>query len=145
MKTFLLSIFLTSIVYAQHQGELSQTYILVGNCNVNSVTLKYELSSFFGEPVVNGVYKASGSSACTLPSSTTIWLELSYGGMKGYVRISPTVPRVNEGYGYNFSGSPNWNNLFCGFRGSEKTSCLSAEDAKVLYKNGVVTGFQVAW
>ena len=131
---------------AQHEGTLTDYDVRIGNCTYSSVTVKYKVGHFFGEPTVNGVYKVSGSSSCTLPATTTIWLKIKHPqGGHGYIRLSPTVPAPNNGYGMNFTGSPDWDEFICGYDGTKKGRCFDEEKAKRLYKEGKIVSFDVAW
>ena len=137
---------ISSTLLAQHEGTLTQYNVQIGDCFYRSITVKYSVGSFFGEPTVNGAYKVEGDSDCVLPYSTTIWLKITgSGGSVGYIKLSPTVPKVNEGYGYNFTGSPNWSRFICGFQGRQQAECMTEEAAKALYKEGRITSFSVAW
>ena len=55
------------------------------------------------------------------------------------------VPENGAGFGYNTTGSPSWNDLLCGFEGAQRYDCFGAEDAKWLWQNGYVSGFEVGW
>ena len=107
--------------------------------------MSYNLDSLMGEPTVSGTYAWSGPEGCTLPYSTTIWLEVSGGDGWGFVRLAPVVPENGAGFGYNTTGSPSWNDLLCGFEGAQRYDCFGAEDAKWLWQNGYVSGFEVGW
>ena len=126
-------------------GTKSKYNVRIGQCNADSITVKWKLDSLMSEPVVGGSFKWTGNS-CSLPSSTTIWLKVAdnYGGA-GYVKLSPATPKANAGYGYNTSGSPSWNNTVCGYRGTSARGCLSKKDAVSLWKNGRVVDFVVQW
>ena len=125
-------------------GTLSKRNIKIGSCLAKTVTVKYELDSLMGEPTVAGSLKWEGDE-CKLPSSTTIWLEVKGGNQKGYVRISPATPKAGGGYGYNTTGSPNWSKTLCGYRGTDRTECLTKDRAIELWKSGSVTSFHIAW
>lgn len=131
--------------YSQHEGTLTKRNVSIKNCNFSSLTVKYKVGSFFGEPTVNGAYKLTGSDNCKAHYNTTIWLKIQSGGSYGYIRLAPTVPKTNEGYGYNVTGSPDWDDFICGYSGNKKNNCMTEEQAKNLYKNGRITGFEVGW
>lgn len=142
----LVALFSSLAVRAQHEGELTQDNVQIEDCNYASVTVLYKVGHFFGEPTVNGVYKATGSADCKIPPSTTIWLKIAHtNGQYGYIRVSPTTPKVNEGYGFNFTGSPNWDDFICQHDGNSKGECFDKETAKTLYKEGSITSFEVSW
>tara|TARA_A100001391_G_scaffold151462_3_gene109108 strand:+ start:24935 stop:25405 length:471 start_codon:yes stop_codon:yes gene_type:complete len=127
-------------------GSQSQSNFRVGSCQVSSMQVIYKLDSLMGEPTVSGSYKWTGDGSCTLPSSTTIWLKVEDGsGGRGYVRLKPAVPQANGAYGYNTTGSPDWDEALCGFSGNRRTSCLPPNGAKNLWKSGRVTDFSVTW
>ena len=142
-----LGLILSITAFSQHKGTLTQYNVKIGNCSYSSLTVKYDIGHFFGEPTVNGTYKVTGNSNCSLPSSTTIWLKIEQQGGNGYgyIKLSPTVPDVNGGYGYNTTGSPDWKEFICGYRGTENYNCLSENNAKKLYQTGKITSFLVAW
>lgn len=150
MKIFALAIMTLILLpldtMSQHEGTLTQTNVTIGNCVYSSITVKFTVGTFFGEPTVNGTYEVTGDESCRLPYSTIIWLKISDGaGNRGYIRLSPTIPTVNEGYGYNFSGSPNWNSFICGYQGTRQNGCMNAEGAKNLFLEGEIQSFIVAW
>lgn len=155
MKTINLSLFailVTAVLlftpeftYAQHEGTLTKRNFSIGKCSVSSMNVKYKVGHFFGEPTVNGAFEWSGTSDCDLPYSTTIWLKIVHGSAYGYIRLSPTVSDEGKGYGFNVTGSPDWDEFICGFDGSKKKSCMDEESAKALYKSGRITEFKVGW
>jgi hypothetical protein len=141
-----LAVFCSLQAWSQHEGTLTKSDVTIGGCTYSSISVKYKVGHFFGEPTVNGAYKVSGSSDCTLPYSTVIWLKITHpSGGYGYIKLDPTVPKVNSGYGYNFTGSPNWDEFICGYNGTKKGRCFSESDAKKLYKEGSISSFVVAW
>ena len=143
-----LFITLPSISMAAGPGSGSKTKynIRIGNCQADSIKVKWRLDSLMGEATVNASYKWNGDRNCKLPHTTTIWLKVTNGsGGKGYVRVSPVTPKANKGYGYDTTGSPNWNKILCGYSGTRKTSCLDKKSAKNLWKTGDVEDFKVAW
>jgi len=146
----LLILFGTSIsANAQHEGTLSKHDFTLNGCRVSSMTIKYKVNHFMGEPTVNGTYKweaGSGTEKDCLPYSTTIWLKIERpAGGYGYVRMSPTVPNAGTGFGYNTTGSPNWDDFICGFDGSQKKQCFPESKAKTLYKEGYINDFTVTY
>ena len=94
-------------------GSLTKYNVHIGNCKVSSITVKWRLDSLMGEATVSGSYKYQAN--CKLPYSTKIYLKVSDGSsFYGYSKFSPVVPKANSGYGYNVTGSPNWNSALCG-------------------------------
>ena len=141
-----LSLMISSFAYSQHEGTLTQSNVQIGDHTYSSITVKYKIGTLMGEPTVNGSYKVTGNSNYDLPSSTVIWLKITTSnGGSGYIRLDPAVPEVNGEYGYNCTGSPNWDNFICGFSGTEQGDCQSAESAKEIYKNGSINSFKIAW
>ena len=135
----------TALAAGPGKGSLSKSGVRVGPCYANSVDVRYRLDSLMGEPVVGGSWSWSGDSSCSLPSSTVIWLKVQSGSSYGYVRLDPVVPDANEGFGYNVSGSPNWNETVCGYSGARPQGCMNSGAAKNLWKSGRVTGFEIGW
>jgi len=126
-------------------GTLTKNNVQIGRCNADSITVKWDLSSLMGEPTISGSYQWTSSSDCELPSSTTIWLQVVNGTMKGYVPLSPVTPKANSGFGYNTTGSPNWREALCGYRGSKAVNCYDERSAKHLWKVGAVNDFMLGW
>lgn len=127
------------------EGTIEINDFTVDGCRVRSLTVKYDLDSLFGEPTVKGSYKWRGNEECRLPASTTLFLKVRWGTGVGFVRLAPAVPTANGGYGHNSTGSPNWDNLLCGYRGTSNTSCFDADTAKDFWRNGYVDYVQVTW
>ena len=129
----------------QDKGSITRENFRVKDCNIKSMTVKYDISTIFGEPLVKGSYKweaGEDTDSDCLPYNFVVWLEYSYGDNRGYVRLDPVVPEAGKGYGYNVPGSPNWNKLFCSFRGPSRQECFGKSEAKSLYKAGSVTNFE---
>jgi len=141
----IMSVTLPSWAAGPGSGSKTKYNVRIGNCSADSISVKYKLDSLMGEPTVAGSFKWSGSN-CNLPSSTMIWLKVenSYGG-RAYVKLDPVVPNANAGYGYNTTGSPNWNSALCGYSGTRARNCMGPSDAKELWKSGYVSDFSVAW
>ncbi len=148
-KVFMLLalISLPSICFADGPGAgtLTKNNMRIGRCNADSITVKWNLSSLMGEPTVSGSYQWTSSNNCELPTSTTIWLQVVNGTMKGYVPLSPVTPKANGGFGYNTTGSPNWREALCGFSGSKAVNCYDELSAKHLWKVGEVNDFMLGW
>lgn len=128
------------------QGSMTKHNVRIGNCVADSITIKWNLDSLMGEPTVNGSFQWETNSQCSLPPSTTIWLKVEdEGGTSGYIDLRPVTPKANNGYGYNTTGSPNWNSILCGSSGVHATKCHDEKTAKKVWKSGKVTDFNVAW
>lgn len=128
------------------EGTLTKQNFSVGACQVASLKVAYEVSHFFGEPLVKGDYKwqKGGAEDDCLPSDFTLWLKIQNGDAFGYVEIDPAIPRAGQ---VSFSGtasSPDWDSFICGYQGGTRTACFDAETAKTLYKQGRVVGFEVS-
>lgn len=114
------------------------------------LTAKWKLTTLFGEPVIDGIFKwvaASNTPANYLDYRDCILLECSpvkSTGYSVYIKLTPTVPKSGEGYGYNTPGSPSWANVFCTRKGQDITHEIpgfTANTAKAIWKNGFrVTG-----
>lgn len=128
------------------QGSMTKQNVRIGNCVADSITVKWNLDSLMGEPTVNGSFKWESNNPCSLPPSTTIWLKVAdESGYSGYVDLRPTTPEANKGYGFNATGSPNWNKILCSSSGVHATQCHDEKIAKQVWKSGRVTDFNVAW
>lgn len=125
------------------KGNVGRQDLRIGDCDVRNMTVKYKLDSLMGEPTVAGSYRWTGDASCDLHYSTTVWLKLETGNSHGYVRLSPVVPDAGE-WGYNTTGSPDWDEAVCGYKGTEKGRCMTPDQAKHMWKNAKVTTFEVA-
>lgn len=130
-------------------GYITKRNIQIGNCTIDELIVHYRVSSFFGEPTVNGSFKwTAGTNTADdcLPYSTKIFLKITEpSGGNGYIILSPVVPKSGAGYGYNVTGSPNWNDHICGHYGTQKTTCLNESDAKYIHINGSITDFDIEY
>ncbi len=128
-------------------GTLTKNNFRVGQCSVRSMTVKYKVGHFFGEPTVNGTYKwqaGTGTKQNCLPSDLKVWLKIKNGTSYGYIGLAPTVPKADGGYGYNVTGSPNWNSFICGYSGTRERNCFNPDSAKRIYKGGSIVGFELS-
>ena len=126
------------------KGEMTKNGVYVGNnCTVDSLTVKWNLDSIIGEPLVKGTYKYTGD--CKPDPSFMVWLRVEHSGTWGHVRIAPAIPDKPGVWGFNAPGSPAWNRLLCAHEGTRTLDCVSKEAAKSAWKNGRVTDFQVPW
>ncbi|MFN3714180.1 MAG: ankyrin repeat domain-containing protein [Alcanivoracaceae bacterium] len=123
------------------EGRIEKRNVTVGSCEISRITVAYRLGALMGEPTVNGNYiweaGANTPDDC-LPSKFNLWLKISNYQAHGYVRLDPVIPRAGNP-SFNVTGSPNWNNFICGFEGGAKVDCLSADEAKRLYRKGRVS------
>jgi hypothetical protein len=143
-----ISLVMSSSAFAAGPGSGSETKynLSIGSCQVDSITTKWRLDSLMGEATVSGSYKWSGDSGCKLPHSTTVWLQVVNGsGGRGYVSLKPVTPKSDAGYGYDTTGSPSWSRALCGFNGTSRADCYSADQAKLLWKDSHVDDFFVEW
>ena len=125
------------------KGEMTKQGVFVGNeCTVDSLTVKWNLDSLLGDTIY-GNYKYLGN--CKPDPSFMIWLRVEHAGTGGYVRIAPALPNKPGTWGFNTPGSPNWDEVLCGYDGTRRVKCLSKASAKRAWKNGRVTGFRVPW
>jgi ankyrin repeat protein len=125
---------------SQLSGELTQTNLTVGDIAISSLTTRYRISTLVGEPLVSGSWKWESDSDATLPYNFAVLLRIENGQTKGYIKIDPSIPKPNKGYGFNASGSPNWTSFLCGYQGNQKLNCLNKEQAQLMLKGGSVTG-----
>ena len=114
-------------------------------CHAYTITARWNLDSLLGTATVNGSWKWTGSGECEAHLSTAILLKVQARQTFGFVKITPVVPDVNKGYGYNTTGAYDWDELVCSYSGTRVTSCFDAETAKALWKHGAVVDFVVVW
>lgn len=147
MKTTICSLIMILVcgtfIFAQGSGELTKRNLTYYDCNLSSVTVKWKFSSLMGEAVINGSFSweaGNGTKDNCLKYDDFIILKVesnSNSNVYAWVKISPTVPKAGNGFGYNVSGSPSWDDIFCGFDGSgNKKDCFSTEEAKSFWKSG---------
>ncbi len=129
------------------KGTLTNSNVSIPGCgSVSSVTVKYSVGSFMGEPTKQGIFKWSTANEATqrcINYSTSIYLRIQgQNGGSGYIKVSPTVPKSGQGFGhFGIASSPSWSAFICDPGGN---SCLSTKDAKNLIKSGYsITGFRV--
>lgn len=123
------------------EGTITRQHLTVGSCQIAHITVAYQIGVFFGEPTVNGNFRweaGANTPADCLPYNFNAWVKLQNDQAYGYVKIDPTVPKAGD-TGFNVTGSPNWDNFICGFQGTSKSGCFSAEEAKQLFRRGRVT------
>ena len=128
------------------KGTLTKQNFSVGSCKVSSLVVAYDVSHFFGEPLVKGDYKwqSGGAEDDCLPSGFTVWLKIQNGDAYGYVEIDPAIPRAGQVSFSGTAGSPNWDSFICGYQGDKPTACFDADTAKKLYKKGRIVGLEVS-
>lgn len=60
-----------------------------------------------------------------------------------YVRISPVVPKSGV-KSYDTPSLPEWQDLVCGFNGTQKGRCIPSDSAKQLWTKGKVVDVRFA-
>lgn len=128
------------------KGILTKTNLRVGECQIESMTVSYNVGPFMGEPTVNGNYtwtEVPGTADDCLPANFTIWLKINNYQASGYIRINPVVPKASQSSFSGTAGSPNWDNFICGFDGGNKTACFNDDDAKRLLRKASITDFEL--
>ena len=127
------------------EGQMTKRNIAVSQdgCIADSVTVRWDLDSLLGEPTVNGTYMYSGN--CKPGPRFVIWLQVEHAGGRGWVRLAPATPNGPGSWGFNVAGSPDWDEVLCGYDGTRKTSCHDPSSAKDMWKNGRVTDFHGPW
>lgn len=129
------------------KGTLTRNNLTVGECQIQSITVAYDVGAFFGEPLVKGDYKwqagANTPDDC-LPHNFAVWLRIENQNASGYVEIDPVVPKAGSVSFSGTAGSPNWDNFICGFEGNRRSGCFGTDDAKTLLRKGRVTGFELS-
>lgn len=122
-----------------HRGSSTRQISAIGQCAATSARLNYDLHTLLGDPLVSAEWDFSGADGCDAPRNVTIWVRLEAGPAYGYVEI------VTTGGTSLGSTGIDWSEAACGFNGPRAAGCLSEEDAKSLWVNGRVTGFEIAW
>ena len=129
--------------FSQDEGVLTKRNIDHHGCKISSMTAKWSFRSLMGEPIKGGSYKWEAGyrteEDCLSYKDFIILKVQSTSNSSAYawVEIDPTVPKAGQGYSYNTSGSPSWNDLFCGFnRSGQKYNCWDEESAKKFWKGG---------
>lgn len=112
-----------------------------GGAHVTSMRLKYDMSSFIGEPTRKAVIGWSGSGSLYNVS----WLaEVHNKNGAQYVTgsgnrvfasyIVGTVPKPDAGFGWDTTGSPSWSQVFVTYAPSAGTTFgVTANEAKAIY------------
>jgi hypothetical protein len=150
MKTIILSMFLlftltwTNTAVSQVSGEMTKYNIAHHGCEVDNITATWNLRTLMGEPVIGGNFKWEapwgGDESC-MSYNDFIIIQVRSNEQRdwwGWISISPgSTPRAGEGYPYNVSGSPQWNQLICGFdRDGNRENCMTSDDAKYFWQQG---------
>lgn len=148
----LLTVLIPVCLIAQNKvtGAVTRSGFSIGKCNISSMTVKYELSTYMGEPTVGSNLKwtkgYSTGEDCLAGEYFEMFIKVSVGWYTGNLLIAAgegTIPKGNDSYGYNpFSGSPDWDRLLIpfdyggvkAFQSSRKY--LPAEQAKKIWKSG---------
>ena len=124
------------------EGEVTRNGVYMGEgCYADSVMVRYKLDSLIGEPTVAGTWMYVGD--CEPAHDFMVWLRVEGAGAWGWVKLDPAIPSASGEWGFNVTGSPEWDDLLCGYDGTRKQRCLSSDDAKAIWKEGRVTGFDV--
>ena len=130
-------------VFAQDEGTLTKSNVEHHGCEISSITAKWSFRSLMGEAVKNGSYRGGAGYGtdydCFSYKDFIILKVQSNDNSNAYawVEIDPTVPKAGQGYAYNTSGSPSWDDLFCGFNEyGKKSDCWGKETAKLFWKGG---------
>ena len=109
----------TSLVLSQGKGTLTKRNVTHYGCEISSITVKWSFKSLMGEPVRSGSYKwdagYGADNDCLSYKDYVIIKVQSNSNSNAWVDINPTVPKAGHSYAYNTSGSPSWDDLFCGF------------------------------
>ena len=145
-------ILITESAHAEGPGEGFKErgpYMIKGRdgnmCQADRITARWNLDSLMGTATVWGTWKWTGSGECEAHLSTAILLKVQARQTFGFVKITPVVPDVNKGYGYNTTGAYDWDELVCSYSSTRETSCFDVETAKALWKHGTVVDFVVVW
>lgn len=131
------------------RGTLRKTNLQYSDIEIAELEVKYRLDTLMGEPTAGGAWKWTKGGApdedAKLPYDFVIWLKIRNGSAYGFVKLNPTVPKSGKGYGFNATGSPDWDDYICSFRGPEKDGCMTEEQAKAVFKGGEVVDFEVSY
>lgn len=121
------------------EGSSSRSDFRVSDRHVQRATAKWDIGVFFGEPTVGGSYKYTSASGRSLPSSTKLVLNVSFGnGGRGFIFLNPSVPKSGGGYGFNTTGSPDWSRfIVLEYQDGRPSSYFSADSAKAALRSGM--------
>lgn len=136
-------------------GELGDKGELTINCNyknddlsVSQFVVKYSISHLLGEIIWNSIMKWEGEgSIYTFKWAAELLdvdgIPIQHNGKKVYCSIDVgEIPDSYDGFGWNVSGSPNWEKVFKYYNEDTKEleTGIGAEDAKEIYKADFVLG-----
>ena len=133
----------TSLIFSQDNGKLTKRNITHYGCEISSLTVKWSFRSLMGEPVKSGNFKWEAGyetdEECLSYKDFIILKVQSNNNSNAYawVEIDPTTPDAGEGYSYNTSGSPSWDDFLCSFNSNgKKYDCWNEESSKSFWKGG---------
>ncbi len=130
-------------------GELSAVMNYTdGDLTITSVSVKYDISDFFGEMIRTAVIKWEGEGSIYSFSWVGQLLDgdgeaILLDGEPVYCSYAVgTINDAGEDYGWDVSGSPSWDAAFVYFNADDLTvsTDISADDAKTIYKADFVLG-----
>ena len=119
-----------------------------GDLNISNITVKYSISHFFGEPTRKAVMKWEGSGSIGDIKWAGQLLDndgqaIMYNDRPVYCSyLVGTINGPGEGYGWDVTGSPSWEELFVYLDNEtlETSFDIPAADAKSLYIGDFVLG-----
>lgn len=126
-------------------GEITRTNVCVPEYgNIDSITLKYSMDSFIGEPTRQAVFKYEAEFSISQATWIAQVVDDTYGepiivnGREVYVSWSEgTWPEPYEGYGSDVTGSPSWDDVFGHYSsGLTLDTMLTETEAKNIYTDG---------
>ena len=138
-------------VLGQSKGSTSQKNIGAGDVRIREIWIRYSFNNFFGEMTRSAVFKWEGTgkistfdwSAQVLDSSGRYGIP-SRGEPVAVSWKAGTINPAGKGYGFDVSGSPDWNKAFFTFRKGDPlrnpVRWLSKDEAIKIYKDGFSLG-----
>ena len=134
-----------SMAVGPGKGEMTKHNVEFADCVADSVTVKWNLDTFFGEPVVYANYRyESTDPECKPHYSSAVLLRVESGGGFGHVISRLSNPSRPGKWGFNVSGSPDWDELLCGYV-RQQWGCKPEEEAKRTWLDGKVTDVFIHW
>jgi len=136
-------------------GEMGFEGELTTNCNykkdelvISQIVVKNSISHFFGEITWLSVIKWEGTGTLYDIKWAAELLDINgvpiqHNGRKVYCSIlGGTIPDAGEGFGWDVTGSPSWDDVFMYYNEvtKELESGISADDAQEIYKADFVLG-----
>lgn len=107
---------------------------------ITSITVRYDLGSFMGEPSIKAAYKWNSVICETIDGNTGVWLKIQDNVIatnQAYIWVGDGVPGSRGEWSDDFTGSPGWDKVLVkSWRGNDVIAYHPADLAKQFWKNG---------